>query len=316
MLLSVFSPPESPFQAPTLVYQAVTEPIHLALRYVHQILLALRGSPTASRPDSIRIVCISDTHTNTPSLPSGDVLIHAGDLTNAGTVAEIQAQVDWLSTLPFEHIVVIAGNHDAYFDPRSRLKTDRSRTINFKKVHYLQHSSIALDFPTKGHRRLNLFGAPQIPACGGDEMAFQYKRQEDAWTGTVPSGVDVLITHTPPRWHLDLPVGMGCDYLLKEVWRVRPQLHVFGHVHAGRGRERVHWDEAQRAYERIAARGGLLAPISILFWLDVLRVFLFDIVGIVWSRIWGAESEGTIMLNASVVDYDGTPRHSGQVVDL
>lgn len=36
-----------------------------------------------------RFVCISDTHNYTFKLPRGDVLIHAGDLTNQGTYAEV-----------------------------------------------------------------------------------------------------------------------------------------------------------------------------------------------------------------------------------
>jgi len=36
-----------------------------------------------------RIVCISDTHNSTVKLPKGDVLIHAGDLTNQGSYSEV-----------------------------------------------------------------------------------------------------------------------------------------------------------------------------------------------------------------------------------
>ena len=41
----------------------------------------------------VRIVCVSDTHNAAPgegyTLPKGDVLIHAGDLTNQGSHAEL-----------------------------------------------------------------------------------------------------------------------------------------------------------------------------------------------------------------------------------
>lgn len=39
-----------------------------------------------------RIVCISDTHNYTFKLPKGDVLIHAGDLTNQGSYAEVRVR--------------------------------------------------------------------------------------------------------------------------------------------------------------------------------------------------------------------------------
>lgn len=56
-----------------------------------------------------RFVCISDTHNNTPKLPPGDVLIHAGDLTNQGSYDELERSVAWLEKAPFEVKVVVAG---------------------------------------------------------------------------------------------------------------------------------------------------------------------------------------------------------------
>ncbi|CCF46674.1 Ser/Thr protein phosphatase, partial [Colletotrichum higginsianum] len=35
-----------------------------------------------------RFVCVSDTHNTAVKLPKGDVLIHAGDLTNQGSYPE------------------------------------------------------------------------------------------------------------------------------------------------------------------------------------------------------------------------------------
>ena len=129
----MLSPPTSHFQAPSIIYQALTTPIHLALSYIHTLLVLLRGSSAPSSRDAVRIVCISDTHTNTPNLPAGDVLIHAGDLTNAGTASDIQAQFDWLAALPFQYIVVIAGNHDSFFDAKSRATADKGKTIDFNR---------------------------------------------------------------------------------------------------------------------------------------------------------------------------------------
>jgi hypothetical protein len=65
----------------------------------------------------------------------------------------------------------------------------------------------------------------------GDALLRQWRR--------IPTDTDVLVTHTPPMGHGDL-VGyqsVGCADLLREVEdRVRPKLHVFGHVHEGYGR--------------------------------------------------------------------------------
>jgi Icc-related predicted phosphoesterase len=48
-----------------------------------------------------------------------------------------------------------------------------------------------------------------------------------------------LITHTPPFAILDhgLPSDRreGCPYLFEAVFRARPRIDVFGHIHAGCG---------------------------------------------------------------------------------
>ena len=61
-----------------------------------------------------RFVCISDTHNATPAdgafkLPTGDVLIHAGDLTKQGTLAELRKTLAWIDDAEFEVKLVVAG---------------------------------------------------------------------------------------------------------------------------------------------------------------------------------------------------------------
>ncbi|MCJ1254549.1 hypothetical protein MMC24_002364 [Lignoscripta atroalba] len=320
---SFIRPPESPFDPPSLLYQIVSSPLRTLVQLLYHVILLLRGPPFHPLPlkSRIRIVCISDTHTRIHSpIPFGDVLIHAGDLSNLGTTEEIQAQINWLVSLPHPHKIVIAGNHDSFLDPRSRYASESKKALDWRKIHYLQHSSITLAFPEHLNRRLNVYGAPQIPECGGPEFAFQYHRHEDAWSRTVPKETNILITHTPPRHHLDLPEGLGCKYLLKELWRVRPRLHVFGHVHAGHGRESVFWDDGQRAYERICARenSGILRDlIAVRAWIDVLQVVCYGILGILWTRVWGADDNGGIMINAAL-SYRNTGKlgNPPQVVDI
>jgi len=60
-----------------------------------------------------RFVCISDTHNASPGgafkLPKGDVLIHAGDLTNQGSISELKKTIKWLEEADFEAKIVVAG---------------------------------------------------------------------------------------------------------------------------------------------------------------------------------------------------------------
>ncbi|KAL8755539.1 MAG: hypothetical protein Q9199_003556 [Rusavskia elegans] len=315
-------PPSSPFEPPSLLFHFTSSPIKFLVQHLYQLILLFRGSAiTSPDPSSrIRLVCISDTHSKKTVISNGDVLIHAGDLANEGTAAEIQEQIDWIASLPHQHKIVIAGNHDGFFDPRSRHDSDSKTSIDFKGVHYLQHSGITLTFPQAASRQLSFYGAPHIPACGGDDFAFQYPRQQDAWSDAIPHSTDVLVTHTPPRHHLDLPHGMGCEFLLKEVWQVKPKLHVFGHVHCGYGRESLFWDEGQKAYERVCSRkhAGLFRDcLDLPAWFDGVKVVWYGIMGFLWSQIWGGIYAGTLAVNASLtVGSTGKLGNPPQIVDL
>ena len=324
-------PPSSPFEPPSFLHTLLHNPLTTFLTYVHHILVALRGTPYRPPPNAapIKVVCISDTHSKKPPsrLPDGDLLIHAGDLTENGTLADIQKQIDWLKTLHgtstndgrpgFQHIVVVCGNHDSYFDPRSRSQHDKrtKRTLNWGKIHYLEHSSVSLTLGFKD-RTLRIYGAPQIPKCGGKDFAFQYVRGRDAWSDTIPDDVDVLVTHNPPKWHLDIPAngGLGCEWLLKEIWRVKPTLHVFGHVHAGHGRENVWWDKSQQMFEQVLERGfgtnrsyRLLEVADFKLWIAGAKLVYEDVKGLLWTRLWGGSAQGGFMINAALT-YCSTGR--------
>ena len=123
----------SPFDKRHVFTRLLASPLTFFLHPLHIFLLRLRGTPHFPPPDKqpIRVVCISDTHTlEWIDVPDGDLLIHAGDLTNDGSVRDIQRAIDWLKTLPHRHKVVIAGNHDSYFDIRSRREEDRDKSLS------------------------------------------------------------------------------------------------------------------------------------------------------------------------------------------
>jgi Icc-related predicted phosphoesterase len=63
------------------------------------------------------------------------------------------------------------------------------------------------------------------------------------WNQIPTKGVDVLVTHTPPLGHGDFNswnkmdgLLAGCAELLNTVeMRVKPKVHVFGHIHQKHG---------------------------------------------------------------------------------
>lgn len=174
----------------------------------------------------MRIVCLSDTHDAFRGLevPPGDLLVHGGDLSRRGRIEEVEASAEWLRSLPHRHKIVIAGNHDFCLereDPRALLQG----------LTYLQDEGCEVE-------GLRVYGSPWTPAHG--LWSFQAERGEplsSIWQ-QIPAGVDLLVTHGPPRGILDRHVSgsnLGCEDLRQRVEQVKPKLHVFGHVHESHG---------------------------------------------------------------------------------
>lgn len=236
------------------------------------------------------VVCISDTHNSQPELPPGDILIHAGDLSQSGSFSEIQKVLDWIKRQPHQHKFVIAGNHDLLLDPDQDAASATSQSsiirekLDWGDIIYLQDTLHVVT--CANGRRLRVFGSPRSPKNGN--WAFQYPRSSNVWSGIIPSDVDILITHAPPRSHLDL-LHLGCIHLLRELWRIQPRLHIFGHIHEGHGTEWLSFGQLQAAFERtICDRGGIVNLVA------VLKEYL--------TAYFGPKHESTTLLvNAAVV---------------
>lgn len=209
---------------------------------------------------TVRIVCISDTHNHGPGegyiLPKGDILIHAGDLTNQGSYKELKKAVDWISRADFAVKVIVAGNHDLSLDPEYSLKHEGGWKVvpdeveacralmKSDRIIYLQHSSAVIRVPEKDVS-LKVFGSPYSPDRGKQNWAFQYEDNSAAtlWD-EVPLDTDLLVTHTPPAGVCDASRHWeqgGCATLAKVLPRIRPSVHVCGHCHEGRGACVVEW---------------------------------------------------------------------------
>lgn len=177
---------------------------------------------------SIRIVAISDTHGlhRRLQVPDGDILVHAGDVTAHGQLAQVADFNAWLGDLPHRHKVMIAGNHDFCFE-RQPVKTAALLT----NCIYLLDEAITLD-------GLHFYGSPWQPWFY--DWAFNLPRGPEIrskWE-LIPAQTDVLITHGPPLGYGDLTsLGeqVGCADLLEVVGAKRPKFHIFGHIHEGYG---------------------------------------------------------------------------------
>ena len=175
------------------------------------------------------ITFISDTHGKhnqlTTDLPGGWMIIHAGDVSNRGLVTEINEFTKWFSTLPYQHKIFIAGNHDFGFEQK------KEGIIIPDNVIYLEDSEVVID-------GIKIYGSPWQPEFF--DWAFNLKRGEpliEKWN-MIPMDTNILVTHGPAFGMLDNTIQglrVGCEDLVRRVFDVNPKIHVCGHIHYGYG---------------------------------------------------------------------------------
>jgi len=96
---------------------------------------------------------------------------------------------------------------------------------------YLENSGVEID-------GVKFWGSPWQPEFFN--WAFNLprgRRLAEIWA-LIPDDTEVLITHTPPYGILDrVDSGehVGCEDLRRALQRVKPKVHVFGHIHEDRG---------------------------------------------------------------------------------
>ena len=85
---------------------------------------------------------------------------------------------------------------------------------------------------------MRIWGSPVTPMYGG-AFGLSSAKDRKRLYAQIPLDTDVLISHGSPYGILDAdPVSglpAGCRELLDATMRVRPKLHVFGHIHGAYG---------------------------------------------------------------------------------
>lgn len=172
-------------------------------------------------------VCfIADTHRQHRELtiPECDILIYCGDMCSfRNNDIETLRDIDvWFSEQPVGEVICVAGNHDFLLE---------NDGYQFQNARLLTDALVE----TRG---LKIYGSPWCPALPffafhQSELGLKKKWQQ------IPTGIDILVTHTPPEGILDLPTSrhshLGCPHLRHELKRINPRFHAFGHIHASFG---------------------------------------------------------------------------------
>ncbi|MBC5833810.1 metallophosphoesterase [Flavobacterium sp. F372] len=178
----------------------------------------------------MKFVIISDTHGQHKNLtlPKGDVIIHAGDISQRGKESEIIDFLNWFKDLDFKYKIFIAGNHDFFFEKTS--ENDIQKIIP-ENIIYLCDSGIEVE-------NIKIWGSPITPWFY--DWAFNRPRgaQISHHWQLIPIDTDILITHGPAFGKLDKTTrgeNVGCEDLLHIIESIQPKVHICGHIHEGYG---------------------------------------------------------------------------------
>lgn len=189
----------------------------------------------------MRITFISDTHGKhellTNQLPGGNVLVHAGDISEMGREHEVRKFLKWFDSISwYDYKIFIAGNHDWLFQHQDRRMIDVILKNYGDNITYLQDEYVDI-------WGIKFYGSPWTPYF--NNWAFNLTRNgdqlRDVWQ-KIPENTDVLITHGPPYQILDYtdnsPHPVGCERLQSRVLQVKPIIHTFGHIHESYGEKK------------------------------------------------------------------------------
>ncbi|KAF3920503.1 hypothetical protein ABW20_dc0107927 [Dactylellina cionopaga] len=266
--------------------------------------LSPSAPPPSSLPSKVKttFLLVSDTHNVSPSeaddrdskfrqpFPHVDVFIHAGDITQSGSLPSLKRAISWIESIHADVKIIIAGNHDCRLDTNywvskaNKTANDNSDDDGDQELEYLRESKRSRDFITSEElkrrgiyyledevrefhlsngAKFTVLASPYTPKGPSphDKGSFRYTPTKNFWRDkfplkVLPEQIQVVLTHGPAYGILDTVASsegggnVGCRQLLKLLRDVKPLLGVFGHIHEAAGVKIVEWEKVGRQGQR------------------------------------------------------------------
>lgn len=192
----------------------------------------------------MNIVAMSDLHGNLPKareISPCDVIIIAGDISplniqRSKLLSAIwfgNTFIPWCETLPCVKVIVVAGNHDFFFEVEEGMSCKRLFKFGtHHKVIYLENMTYKY-----GHK--SFYGTPHVTDLPNWAFSLESDKAKEVFA-QIPN-CDVLITHTPPFDAANTGNVFGSDtrpdygsYELRDaIVDKKIDLIICGHVHSG-----------------------------------------------------------------------------------
>jgi Icc-related predicted phosphoesterase len=187
----------------------------------------------------MKIDCIGCLHDNYPELEGGDLLIVTGDITATDQAYEYIKFLLWLEKQKYSKKIFIAGNHDMILEKIPPIKETLPDNVEYLCDSGTEFEGLKIWGSPWSHRFIGI--NPKCTAFTYFDEIFYYEKK----VVTMPTDIDILITHEPAYGILDsIPMqdgslfhvgSKGLSGWLKYV--CRPKLHVFSHIHEAYGQE-------------------------------------------------------------------------------
>jgi hypothetical protein len=133
--------------------------------------------------------------------------------------------------------VFIAGNHDWGF--KNNAEKVNGILSGYKTINYIQDEMLTIQDGDKPE--IKIWGSPWQPEFYNWAFNLPKNGEElkDKWD-MIPEDVDILITHGPAWGLLDDVEGrrgihLGCELLADRIKKIKPKIHICGHIHSGHG---------------------------------------------------------------------------------
>lgn len=175
----------------------------------------------------MKIAAFSDCHwlyRQIKTFPKADICIFAGDWCGSGeSLYETLQFVNWFEKLPYKRKIAIPGNHDIFCE---------NNQVYCKELFETRGATLLID-ELAVVDGIKIYGTPWCPEFNNWAFMKEEKDLKPIFEA-IPSDLDILITHTPPKGILD-PNDYGSDELRKALPNINPKVHIFGHNHGGYG---------------------------------------------------------------------------------